>query len=728
METGKRITATFGDLRPRRYHAGVDISTNGGIGYPIYAADNGYIERVLVGTKGYGKAIYLRLRDKRVVVYAHLQIFSASLNKYIRSQQDKRNRYALELRFKPTDFPIRKGDYLGLTGDTGSISGPHLHFELRDPQNRPLNPLTNGFEIADDAPPEIAALAVIPLAPETIAHGSPLTSVIPVRRTRAGWYVLDDTIAVSGPFGLAVKAYDRLPGIRYQQTLHGLSLTIDGVQHYSIQFDRYEFSEGRLSEVERDYRLYRLNRDDFHHLYTTPHTGSLSFVRSGSKGPIELEPGYHPFAIKVWDKESNVAVLKGVLAHTPPTELNAAAEWSDDDDGWIVTLDASTPLRQYHVFFFNIRGHQEDTFSYRVPPNMGKRVQFLVPRSQGRRRILQIIGIDQWGAKLAPVHLSLIPIDDVTRQRQFTLHTEHSEKAVIFQVSSDFYLPFAPEILLRNKDKVSRFSTQAVSPVDFLSPPFYLAQLEGLEEIIVRVVGLKPSYEVRIPITGLVVPPGQRKQLSDKEGHVLVEFLPGTFYDSTFVWLNSADIPQPEDGAFILRPVEIEPYTRPFAAPMGIQIKVPVNQVLPGHAGIFYLDRRNGWEFMKPAGSLDQENLIKTRTYRTLATSGEVFALIEELSPPVIEFWTPDQGGTYASYDLSRIRLKVSDAMAGIADENAISVLLDGVPLIFEYNTYRETVSYELSGFLPPGEHQLQVSAIDQVGNRATKTITFMVR
>ncbi|UCH09814.1 MAG: M23 family metallopeptidase, partial [Fidelibacterota bacterium] len=216
-EAGRKITATFGDMRPpRRYHAGLDISTNGGSGYPVVAVEDGFIDRVLVSTQGYGKAIYLRLKDKRVAVYAHLQKFTPHLDQRVRVLQEQRGHYALDLRFQRTDYPIRRGDIIGYTGDTGTISGPHLHFEIRDPGNYPLNPLTHGVAFEDDTHPEFESLAIIPLSPATVAHGSTLPSIIPVVRVRPGRYVITDTISVAGPFGLAVEAYDRHPELRYR--------------------------------------------------------------------------------------------------------------------------------------------------------------------------------------------------------------------------------------------------------------------------------------------------------------------------------------------------------------------------------------------------------------------------------------------------------------------------------------------------------------------------------
>ena len=74
------LTAVFGDVRPRRYHAGLDIRTFGKSGYELYAIEDGYVERIRVSSSGYGKAIYIRLKDKRIAVYAHLSEFNDTLN------------------------------------------------------------------------------------------------------------------------------------------------------------------------------------------------------------------------------------------------------------------------------------------------------------------------------------------------------------------------------------------------------------------------------------------------------------------------------------------------------------------------------------------------------------------------------------------------------------------------------------------------------------------------
>ncbi len=357
--------------------------------------------------------------------------------------------------------------------------------------------------------------------------------------------------------------------------------------------------------------------------------------------------------------------------------------------------------------------------------------------------------MDRWGARLEPVHLSLISNKDITRQRKFTFQIEHLDNGVIFQVSSDYYLPLPPELLLRTGEGVQRYTTRMVSPVDFVSPTFYLSQLAGLEEVIIRVnlsrprrgslpqkgvppgrerdpIG-DPAYEVRLPVAGVVVPPAERRRLTDISGNIQLDFRPGTFYDSTFVWLSHSEAPPPDGARLVTLPVKAGPLTRPYKGPASLKMLAPTNRLLPDHAGIFYLDQRTGWEFMTPAGSASPDDLIETRAYRTLFTSGEVFALLEESEPPVIELLRPGDGATYRRGDLRRIRFNIEDRVAGIKDETAISLTLDGQPRIFEYNTFRKAVTYVLPALLQRGKHEMVITATDQLGNTATRNVAFSI-
>ncbi len=121
-----RVTQKFG-LRPEVYsqfglkgHNGVDYRAK--VGTPFYAVAAGKVIRVEHNPKGYGKHIRIE-NTEGLTLYAHL---------------DKT--------FVKKGDSVLVGDKIGLTGNTGFSTGPHLHFEVRPKPYR----FKNGYAGAVD--------------------------------------------------------------------------------------------------------------------------------------------------------------------------------------------------------------------------------------------------------------------------------------------------------------------------------------------------------------------------------------------------------------------------------------------------------------------------------------------------------------------------------------------------------------------------------------------------
>jgi len=114
-----------------RLHEGVDISADSGV--PVIAVADGVV--VEAGQKGgYGRYVAVRHAERLTTFYAHLGGIDANV--------------------KP-GVAVKAGAPLGRIGSTGTSTGPHLHFEIRDAQHRPLNPamfLGKAFAEAGDLP------------------------------------------------------------------------------------------------------------------------------------------------------------------------------------------------------------------------------------------------------------------------------------------------------------------------------------------------------------------------------------------------------------------------------------------------------------------------------------------------------------------------------------------------------------------------------------------------
>jgi cold shock CspA family protein len=120
INTGTFIWPAYGNVtsgykyRWGRLHTGIDI----GVRYaPVYAADGGTVTFAGNSGDGYGKKIIINHGDGRQTVYAHLSEISVSVYE-----------------------EVHQGVKIGVSGNSGSSTGPHLHFEILI-NGVPKNPL-----------------------------------------------------------------------------------------------------------------------------------------------------------------------------------------------------------------------------------------------------------------------------------------------------------------------------------------------------------------------------------------------------------------------------------------------------------------------------------------------------------------------------------------------------------------------------------------------------------
>ena len=120
------ITARYGQRTfAQRFHTGLDIAAN--LRVPIRAAATGHVLHVDYAVDGnrrasYGMYVTLLHGDGRVTLYAHL-------DDRISPPQVQKGQI------------IDQGTVVGTIGMTGITSGPHLHFEVREPNGATRNPL-----------------------------------------------------------------------------------------------------------------------------------------------------------------------------------------------------------------------------------------------------------------------------------------------------------------------------------------------------------------------------------------------------------------------------------------------------------------------------------------------------------------------------------------------------------------------------------------------------------
>ena len=232
---------------------GVDLSTNGAIGVPVHAAADGHVSRVRCSPWGYGKAVYVRFNDGYTAVYGHLSGFRDDLRDYMRREQHRREIYTLELEPGADAFPVKRGEVIAFSGDTG-IGPAHLHFELRDSAERPVNPRLLGMSWPDAEPPVFKSVMVAPRDPASRVEGD----VLPVLRkaehiplnppskgdlSKSGHWTCAP-VHVRGEFAVAVDLVDPTPagnklGIHEAKLIAPDGSTLFEVLHDTIAYEEH---------------------------------------------------------------------------------------------------------------------------------------------------------------------------------------------------------------------------------------------------------------------------------------------------------------------------------------------------------------------------------------------------------------------------------------------------------------------------------------------------------
>ena len=288
------LSGTFGELRPNHFHSGIDFKTNQKTGIPIFAPASGYISRIKVSPTGFGKAIYLSHENGLTTVYAHLEKFNEQLNQYVLQNQYELKQFSIDLSIKKNQLKIEKGDTIGYTGNSGSSSGPHLHFEIRKTKNQhPLNPMNWNFKIQDTIKPIIESIFIYDL-------NDPLN----IEKK-----IIKKTNTIYGRFSLGIKTYDLLNLAENKNGINTIKVYLDNQLYYHFDIQEFSFSETKFINSLIDYQEYIKSKQRIHKCYVEKNNELSAYKELINNGVFEeLTEGKHTIKIIVEDSYKNTEI------------------------------------------------------------------------------------------------------------------------------------------------------------------------------------------------------------------------------------------------------------------------------------------------------------------------------------------------------------------------------------------------------------------------------------
>lgn len=318
------LSGNFGELRPNHYHMGIDLKTNQRENLNVYAAADGYISRIKIEPGGFGRAIYITHPNGYTTLYAHLNNFASKYEAYLKQEQYARESWRVTLEIPPDRFPVKKGDFIAFSGNTGGSQAPHLHFEVRRTEDDVnLNPLLFGLPLKDNVKPRILRLAVYDRT-RSIYEQAP--KIVPIKIAGADYITTPGIIKVNSPLvSFAVTAYDTHTGSTNLNGIYEGKIYVNDVEEEAFRMDNISYNDTRYLNAHIDYRYKTLGGAYLQHLSELP--GYINSIYSGDNGHgvVDISDGaIYDIEIVVRDTEGNASKLKTSIQYdykkinTPP--------------------------------------------------------------------------------------------------------------------------------------------------------------------------------------------------------------------------------------------------------------------------------------------------------------------------------------------------------------------------------------------------------------------------
>lgn len=325
------LSGSFGELRSGHFHSGLDIKSSRGVqGDSIFSIYEGHIARIKVEPGGYGNSLYIIHPNGYTSVYAHLKSFEDDISDFTKQSQIIENCFTVDVKPNKEKFKVKKGQFIGLMGNSGKSFGPHLHFEIRNTKTDLLiNPITLGIKPKDTRPPVINSMTLYEYnGLMNIVH----EEVVPIKNSGSSIYRLTrDTLFVNSldSFSLSIKLFDRMNGASNKNGVYQITTLLNDTLFSSLCFDSIRFEDSNDVQFLIDQKRMRLTKS-INHMFDIGSNYPFSFSKQMPKKlNVKL---YLDYKIVLTDFMSNESSIEFVISEKTKNHKNYYSNYIIEPD------------------------------------------------------------------------------------------------------------------------------------------------------------------------------------------------------------------------------------------------------------------------------------------------------------------------------------------------------------------------------------------------------------
>jgi len=686
IDARPKITSTFAEYRATHFHGGIDIGTGTRTGFRVYASRDGYVEKIRVSPVGYGKILYLRHPDGYVTTYAHLDRFSPALNERVHREQKEKEQYPVTIECSSNEYPVKKGDVIAYSGETGAGS-PHLHFEIRDPNNNFVNPfLGENLSVKDRIPPTIYKLGIVPLDEASVVDGAGGARTYETKTLSSKTFKLARPIHITGKAGFAINARDR-SAESWMRGVYRHRLFIDNSLLFEVRLDRAPNDDAHQIQLYYEPDLLLDGDGKFEKLYVdSPNALPFYQPRGDTSGIISSDrfiPGPHHLRIVSSDINNNESELTATLIFNHPPTPHLEIE------GNIIrgSLLPEENIEKFHLFTKQLTSRKWRQVTFEVDKE-GKGDSISIPLRTKIVDIVKIIAENKWGSQSLPV-IKLLSTPQ-GNPGKVTVTPEIGREFVRLTVATDKIFDRAPSATLYEGEHRREILLQPrdVNKYEAVFRP--LETYSGTRRLVVDAITNGHNVQSLREFTIYPIVAGHRDTLLIGGGRLRLWYGPATALKSFFLQVSQSVT---KEGIIY----NLLPLRTVLQEPLNVAIRV--DSVEKGQ-GLYFDDQ------LVARG--DSTNVFTASMRYDINT---IAVRIDSTPPRITNIRIRKIAGTRPSVSFS-----FSDDESGV-EYDELKMYIDGEFVVPEIDGEHHRASYIAQEPLAKGTHRLTIRMKDKMGN-----------